>query len=514
MNELGSNVEMTSVDPNLFDYFFDPSALEFITTDQLPAWYQANVSSDLITGRTMMDPNVKMEPSPSETCSEASSPEPVNYLDLQQANIQTTNLFAQDTESQFTDDQTQSMSPEDEPDLRSSGQPQKSSKPRSKKRKIDDSDGSMKTLSSTEDLENYSKTIQSQRPLSQDEEVAIKRQRRLIKNRESAQKSRLRKKKYVEELEKKVKLLTDDNVRLDSENKALREDVGYLSTIVRKTPNIPNDVLRGVARKSAYSTASAKAAGVCLLIVLFSFGLFFNNKTGTRGLALPFEVSNPIEASGAGGENPARSRGSAGRLLRSIRGSVPSGNTAGEEMENIAEGAASLEQYFALQAQSANPHKRKRENEEEASETDSFQVKKHVKQPLKKIKIEKESDEDHSLVPLSESSPVPSSDQEMSSPGQSQSYIFCSDARELFAENDHQGTPRMISFLMPTDANSFFNPQMNNNAQQQSLLEVACSVVNMNVYSSPSGIETPVSGGNVFGNMGVNIDFGNKDLVS
>jgi len=99
----------------------------------------------------------------------------------------------------------------------------------------------------------------------------------------------------VEDLEQKVRILDEENHRLEIENRNLKEDVGYLATIVRKTPNISNDVLKGVARKPAHSTASAKAAGVCLLLVLFSFGLFFNSKNGSRSLALPFEVE-PSEA--------------------------------------------------------------------------------------------------------------------------------------------------------------------------------------------------------------------------
>eukprot|EP01088_Endostelium_zonatum_P016503 TRINITY_DN4485_c0_g1_i2.p1 TRINITY_DN4485_c0_g1~~TRINITY_DN4485_c0_g1_i2.p1 ORF type:complete len:410 (+),score=128.42 TRINITY_DN4485_c0_g1_i2:167-1396(+) len=152
---------------------------------------------------------------------------------------------------------------------------------RSRKRKAGEVEPEkLKGAANTKDLEEITKQIQEKRPLSNDEEQLFKRQRRLIKNRESAQKSRLRKKKYVEELELKVKSYADLNTRLIEENKNLKEDVGYLATVVRKTPNISNDVLKGVARRPAFSTANAKAAGVCLLLVLFSFGLFFNTRNG------------------------------------------------------------------------------------------------------------------------------------------------------------------------------------------------------------------------------------------
>jgi len=67
---------------------------------------------------------------------------------------------------------------------------------------------------SSKSLENFATNLASNRSLSNDEERQLKRQRRLIKNRESAQLSRLRKKIYIEELEKKVSLLTADNDNL------------------------------------------------------------------------------------------------------------------------------------------------------------------------------------------------------------------------------------------------------------------------------------------------------------
>jgi len=167
----------------------------------------------------------------------------------------------------------------------------------SRKRKAG-SDGQQKKrkgAASSRDLEPLNKQMQGKRPTSNDEEQLFKRQRRLIKNRESAQKSRLRKKKYVEELELKVKSYADLNSRLIEENKNLKEDVGYLATIVRKTPNISNEVLKGVARRPAFSTANAKAAGVCLLLVLFSFGLFCNTKGVGTATSFPQVTYNQTQ---------------------------------------------------------------------------------------------------------------------------------------------------------------------------------------------------------------------------
>lgn len=84
---------------------------------------------------------------------------------------------------------------------------------------------------SSKSLETYAHSLGSNRSLSEEEERQLKRQRRLIKNRESAQLSRQRKRLYIEELEKKVTALTTENnelikqvALLTSENASLREE--------------------------------------------------------------------------------------------------------------------------------------------------------------------------------------------------------------------------------------------------------------------------------------------------
>jgi len=77
--------------------------------------------------------------------------------------------------------------------------------------------------------------------LTEDEERQLKRQRRLIKNRESAQLSRQRKRLYIEELEKKVTALSAENTELikqvtlvTSENGSLKEENFQLQTFIKQ----------------------------------------------------------------------------------------------------------------------------------------------------------------------------------------------------------------------------------------------------------------------------------------
>jgi len=183
---------------------------------------------------------------------------------------------------------------------------------------------------SSKGLDCYAQNISSNRNLSVDEERQLKRQRRLIKNRESAQLSRLRKKIYIEELEKKVNQITSESDKLakqvkdlTADKKQLQEEVMYLRNIIKQsniqitttqpptssssTTNtfhaalpqatihqlqslqqvqpilVTTTDLNSNMRKGGhgqfpptYISRNAKIAGVCLFVVLFSFGVLFN----------------------------------------------------------------------------------------------------------------------------------------------------------------------------------------------------------------------------------------------
>ncbi|GBN01177.1 Cyclic AMP-responsive element-binding protein 3-like protein 3 [Araneus ventricosus] len=99
-------------------------------------------------------------------------------------------------------------------------------------------------------------------PLTRAEERELKRIRRKIRNKQSAQESRKRKKDYIDGLESRVKLCTSENVRLqkkvqtlESQQKSLLDKIKHLQSII------------------ASSTGKQVQTSTCLMVLIVSFAL-------------------------------------------------------------------------------------------------------------------------------------------------------------------------------------------------------------------------------------------------
>eukprot|EP01114_Cavostelium_apophysatum_P004938 TRINITY_DN1541_c0_g1_i1.p1 TRINITY_DN1541_c0_g1~~TRINITY_DN1541_c0_g1_i1.p1 ORF type:complete len:514 (-),score=122.51 TRINITY_DN1541_c0_g1_i1:238-1779(-) len=327
--------------------------------------------------------------------------------------------------------------------------------------------------------------VASGRPASVDEERQLKRQRRLIKNRESAQLSRLRKKVYIEELERKVNQITTENENMakqlhsvNVDKKKLQDEVAYLTNIIKQSPALSQQLS---ARKPV-SARNAKAAGICLLVVLFSFGLLFNSTPG-----LLTEDGNDLAPKGKNFY--------AGRVLKSLKDEDASVAIVPEkaivEASSVLPVTKSVEvQDSALLRAESRPEGRQIANRR--LEDAAISQKQDEISRKRKMKI---ADETESRLSLPDSQPksdwglVPIDDgllrNTTRSSGQlsaqeNTAYIYCSEAQQVRALRS--STPENIALLIPSSVlNATLDP-----AFDSSLLEVSCQVLNLHLWPMPN----------------------------
>jgi hypothetical protein len=150
-------------------------------------------------------------------------------------------------------------------------------------------------------LDEWQNRITAVRALTPADKRELQRQRRLVKNRESAQLSRLRKKGYIGELEAQLTKLAAENDNLKAQNVALREEVERLKRAGVATPSVavpPPPVANAAAvyvdvdepAQAAAPRGSSRrqrgGAAVSLLLMLISFGALWNAGSRTRSPAL------------------------------------------------------------------------------------------------------------------------------------------------------------------------------------------------------------------------------------
>lgn len=153
-------------------------------------------------------------------------------------------------------------------------------------------------VSSTE-FERFIAKLNLGRELSKYEEKEIKRQRRLIKNREYAQEARKKKKQYLKDMESKVEELTEENAELNEKIEVLESEVEYLRNRVAELERIhesasasedssltdysiteptfnPTSGMMDLDLDPIGWSYDSFGTGLFMMVILFSFGLFFN----------------------------------------------------------------------------------------------------------------------------------------------------------------------------------------------------------------------------------------------
>eukprot|EP00033_Pygsuia_biforma_P002336 GCRY01002584.1.p1 GENE.GCRY01002584.1~~GCRY01002584.1.p1 ORF type:complete len:545 (-),score=65.29 GCRY01002584.1:327-1961(-) len=140
-----------------------------------------------------------------------------------------------------------------------------------------------------------------------DEDEAVKKAQKLKKNRQSAYNSRLRKKQYVTELEKKVEDLTKKNaelnarvITLQSENSTMRDELLYLRAVMHQSRERAQQVLFGLGKELPNVLPGSKGV-VCLVVLLLAFSFYIYNPIlaafGSANLAGVSLLKNQLHSS-------------------------------------------------------------------------------------------------------------------------------------------------------------------------------------------------------------------------
>jgi len=338
-----------------------------------------------------------------------------------------------------------------------------------------------------------------------EEERELKKQKRLIKNRESAQKSRQKRKQQFEELEQKNKALEAQNKQLIQENKKLREEVFML-----KKHQSANGGLHHEGPTTTSGTTGVRTT-LAVVMLLFGLGLFFNSPP-LHGPGLPFDPHTPREpipeVLPPGGRY-------GGRMLKSFRDSHLaeslhlSERTRGKKSVVKPSKDVSLSSPQQIPPQDTviqqEPMVENSGNRTREAPTINKQKKpgSWTKSPVNVMDSEPH---EGGIVPkITRDELVP-----RTSSGR-KSYLFCSDVQEIMMDTDtlpgmDDSPQRTVSLLLPLNAllkeaageeeegdnrpRGFLSEQLRKHhsaipSSSSSLVEVACRVLNMHIYSPP-----------------------------
>jgi len=155
--------------------------------------------------------------------------------------------------------------------------------------------GTLLTITSGE-FDDMVSRVSSQRELTSDEVKEVRRQKRLIKNRESAALSRDRKKQAMQSLRTENERLKEELASFRSKQQDMESRNTYMQSLLQKTSHWADYVTKfGTStttsnnNTSLSSSRNVRAASTVLFVMLFSFGLILNAQlipgASTNGLS-------------------------------------------------------------------------------------------------------------------------------------------------------------------------------------------------------------------------------------
>jgi len=150
---------------------------------------------------------------------------------------------------------------------------------------------------SSEQLTQYFKQLGRTRKFNSAEEKEIRRQRRLVKNRESAQNSRQKKKSLMEELERKIEILEEDKRKMSSEMTKLRTENKMLLDEVKTLRGNHNPIssyTKGKPSSKASLPVTSKTTVTAIFIFFFAFSIYFSASNSQTQNPFPTYVKEPI----------------------------------------------------------------------------------------------------------------------------------------------------------------------------------------------------------------------------
>jgi len=257
--------------------------------------------------------------------------------------------------------------------------------------------------------------------------------------------------------------LTKQFLSISADKRKLEEEVLYLQSIIKQSPNLVN-LTNKSSTKLNTSSKNVKTAGICLLIVLFSFGLLFNVTSSD----MPFSKRTKDELNSKGSL-------AASRVIKSVKEEkidLPS-----KIPELPREQVSSQLEVVSSKVIVENKYHQKKEEK---------QIVKQEENSLKRKKITIAEEPHKELVPIDtnhiryvkNNSVEVIQTHSLSRPDTS--YIYCSEAQQVHSTSSlgNSRDPQNIALLIPS---SVLNTPLDHGIDN-SLLEVTCQVLNLHLW--------------------------------